>query len=160
MGDVLTRLRTIELKVLALSSGSGEHVGSLKLVPAGGGGGGRPNFGRIPSFGQGVGRDIRSSSSAMGGRQPPRVDRGGEDGTSSGDEGDIDVEDLKEILDSLGKKGGGALTVEGGTWRTARWGEDSERQPGTGSSGFTTYADASEMRGACLLLLLRSRADG
>jgi hypothetical protein len=159
MGAVLTRLRAIELEVLARSSGSGEHVGSLKLNPAGGGGGGRPTVGkRIPSFGQGVGKDIRSSSSAIApGRQAPRFDPG-DDGTSSGDEGDIDVEDLKEILDSLGKKGGGALTIDGGTWRTARWGEDGERRPDVGSSGFTTYADASEMRGAFIRLLEPSRA--
>lgn len=152
MNEVLGRLRIIELEILARSSGSGEHVGSLKLIPAGGGGG-RPNIGkRIPSFGQGIGKDIRSSSSKIAGQQRPRSDHSNcDDGTSSGEEGNVDVEDLNEILNSLGKKGGGALTVDGGTWRTARWGDDGDRRPdGIGSSGFTTYADSSEMRGALL----------
>lgn len=151
MDVVLRRLRAIELEVLARATSTGEHVGSLKLIPAGG----RPGAGkRIPSFGEGIGKDIRTSSSIAG--KPGRF---GDDGAgASTDEedaadADMDVEDLKEILDSIGKKGG-ALTVDGGTWRTARWGEDADHRKPV-RSDFTAYTDASEMRGASFVLHLR-----
>ncbi|CAK5271015.1 unnamed protein product [Mycena citricolor] len=57
---VLERLRAIEAEVLARpNEGEDLHVGSIKLMTAGKRAGPAP---RIPSFGMGVGKDIRSSS--------------------------------------------------------------------------------------------------
>ncbi|KAJ7619432.1 kinase-like domain-containing protein [Roridomyces roridus] len=58
--DVLERLRVIEAEVLARpNEGEDLHVGSVKLMTAGRRAGPGP---RIPSFGVGVGKDIRSST--------------------------------------------------------------------------------------------------
>ncbi|KAJ7141868.1 kinase-like domain-containing protein [Mycena crocata] len=58
--DILERLRIIEAEVLARpNEGEDLHVGSVKLMTAGRRAGPGP---RIPSFGVGVGKDIRSSS--------------------------------------------------------------------------------------------------
>ncbi|KAJ7468591.1 kinase-like domain-containing protein [Mycena latifolia] len=58
--DILERLRVIEAEVLARpNEGDDLHVGSVKLMTAGKRAGPGP---RIPSFGVGVGKDIRSSS--------------------------------------------------------------------------------------------------
>ncbi|KAK0213535.1 TKL/LISK/LISK-DD1 protein kinase [Armillaria fumosa] len=59
--DILERLRLIEVEVLARPSEDEDaHVGSIKFMT----GGKRPSAGpRIPSFGMGVGKDIRSSGS-------------------------------------------------------------------------------------------------
>lgn len=54
--EILDRLRDIELEVLARSAADEVHVGSIKFMT----GGKRPGAGpRIPSFGMGVGKDIR-----------------------------------------------------------------------------------------------------
>lgn len=54
--EILDRLRDIELEVLARSTADEVHVGSIKFMT----GGKRPGVGpRIPSFGMGVGKDIR-----------------------------------------------------------------------------------------------------
>lgn len=141
MTDVLRRLRAIELDVLARAGGEGEHVGSLKLV----GGNKRPAGKRIPSFGQGVGVDIRPSrienhkKHLEGGPTPALTD-------DDDEEGELDDEDLKEILSSLGKNGGLSV-VDGGTWRTARWSE-ATGPARVHRSDFTMYTDASEMRGS------------
>ncbi|KAK0189800.1 TKL/LISK/LISK-DD1 protein kinase [Armillaria mellea] len=60
--DILERLRLIEVEVLARPSEDEDaHVGSIKFMT----GGKRPSAGpRIPSFGMGVGKDIRSSRSS------------------------------------------------------------------------------------------------
>ncbi|KAF8064153.1 TKL/LISK/LISK-DD1 protein kinase [Lyophyllum atratum] len=57
--DILERLRVIEAEVLARpSDGEDLHVGSIKFLT----GGKRPGAGpRIPSFGMGVGKDIRTN---------------------------------------------------------------------------------------------------
>ncbi|KAJ6542629.1 kinase-like domain-containing protein [Mycena capillaripes] len=58
--DILERLRVIEAEVLARpNEGDDLHVGSVRLMTAGKRAGPGP---RIPSFGLGVGKDIRSSS--------------------------------------------------------------------------------------------------
>jgi len=58
--EVLERLRVIESEVLARpNEGEDLHVGSIKLMTAGKRAGPGP---RIPSFGVGVGKDIRNSS--------------------------------------------------------------------------------------------------
>ncbi|KAF7326871.1 TKL/LISK/LISK-DD1 protein kinase [Mycena venus] len=58
--DILERLRIIEAEVLARpNEGDDLHVGSVRLMTAGRRAGPGP---RIPSFGVGVGKDIRSSS--------------------------------------------------------------------------------------------------
>ncbi len=59
--EILERLRLIEVEVLArLNEDEDSHVGSIKFLT----GGKRPAPGpRIPSFGMGVGKDIRSSGS-------------------------------------------------------------------------------------------------
>ncbi|KAJ7160794.1 kinase-like domain-containing protein [Mycena filopes] len=60
--DILERLRVIEAEVLARpNEGDDLHVGSVRLMTAGRRAGPGP---RIPSFGLGVGKDIRSSSLA------------------------------------------------------------------------------------------------
>ncbi|KAJ7073261.1 kinase-like domain-containing protein [Mycena belliarum] len=62
--DILERLRVIEAEVLARpNEGEDLHVGSVKLMTAGRRAGPGP---RIPSFGVGVGKDIRSSSNNSG----------------------------------------------------------------------------------------------
>ncbi|KAG7447268.1 kinase-like protein [Guyanagaster necrorhizus] len=60
--DILERLRKIEVEVLARpSEDEDSHVGSIKFMT----GGKRPPAGpRIPSFGMGVGKNIRSSGSS------------------------------------------------------------------------------------------------
>ncbi|KAG6908045.1 hypothetical protein DXG01_006407 [Tephrocybe rancida] len=60
--QILERLRVIEAEVLARpSEGEDAHVGSIKFLT----GGKRPAGGpRIPSFGMGVGKDIRHSGSS------------------------------------------------------------------------------------------------
>jgi LIM domain kinase 1 len=58
--DILERLQVIEAEVLARpNEGEDLHVGSIRLMTAGKRAGPGP---RIPSFGVGVGKDIRSSS--------------------------------------------------------------------------------------------------
>ncbi|KAJ6468963.1 TKL/LISK/LISK-DD1 protein kinase [Mycena vulgaris] len=58
--DILERLRAIEAEVLARpNEGDDLHVGSVKLMTAGRRAGSGP---RIPSFGVGIGKDIRGSS--------------------------------------------------------------------------------------------------
>ncbi|KAF9007314.1 kinase-like protein [Hymenopellis radicata] len=59
--EILERLRLIEVEVLArLNEDEDSHVGSIKFMT----GGKRPHPGpRIPSFGVGVGKDIRASGS-------------------------------------------------------------------------------------------------
>ena len=57
--DILERLRTIEAEVLLRPSEAADlHVGSIKFMT-----GGKKPGPRIPSFGMGVGKDIRSSGS-------------------------------------------------------------------------------------------------
>lgn len=60
MRDILERLRVIELEVLARpeENESNVHVGSVKLLT--GGRPKRPTAPRIPSFGQGVAKDVRN----------------------------------------------------------------------------------------------------
>ncbi|KAH7105124.1 kinase-like protein [Auriculariales sp. MPI-PUGE-AT-0066] len=61
MREILARLRDIELEVLARpEEGENLHVGSVKLLT--GSRSKRPGVPRIPSFGQGVGKDIRKNS--------------------------------------------------------------------------------------------------
>ncbi|KAJ7656676.1 kinase-like domain-containing protein [Mycena rosella] len=60
--DILERLRVIEAEVLARpNEGEDLHVGSIKLMTAGRRAGPGP---RIPSFGVGVGKDIRGSTNS------------------------------------------------------------------------------------------------
>ena len=147
MDEVLRRLREIEIEVLARESSSCEHVGSLKLVSPSSN---RPGLGkRIPSFGQGVGKDIGG-----GGKNNKKVEETSESGDESNDD------DLREILSGLGtiRLGGGKKVGEGeddlkdmggSTWRTAKWdqdGEGGEEQAGRRSL-LSLYENASEMRG-------------
>jgi len=61
MRDILARLRDIELEVLARpEEGETMHVGSVKLLT--GARSKRPTVPRIPSFGQGIGKEIRRGS--------------------------------------------------------------------------------------------------
>lgn len=146
MEEVLSRLRAIELDILAQGT-QAEHVGSLKLVSSGTKALSvtRPSMNkRIPSFGQGIGKDIRHSSHVV--KHP------GEE--SSTEDEDMDEDDLKEILKDLGSVRLGklsALSAGEGTWRTARWGDDPDalqviRKAGK-SVRTSVYQDASEMRG-------------
>lgn len=157
MEEVLHRLRALELEVLARNDMS-EHVGSLKRV---GGGGSTPSTRpglakRIPSFGQGIAKDIGSSHRGAG--------------ETDGEGDDSDHDELEEILSSLGTirlnhhhKGGrhaadSKLSVDGtdggSTWRTAKFADG----PGSGTSGggrsdlLSLYADASEMRGGFVVV--------
>lgn len=146
MDEVLRRLREIEIEVLARES-SAEHVGSLKLVSPST----RPALGkRIPSFGQGIGKDI-------GGKKV--------EDSSGEDEPETDDDNLKEILSGLGtiRLGGGGKKVDGdgdlkdmggSTWRTAKWDQDEgEKKPGRRSL-LSLYENASEMRGECPFISL------
>jgi hypothetical protein len=152
MPEVLRRLRELELEVLARGD-ENEHVGSLKLV---GGSTARPGLAnkRIPSFGQGVGKDIRSAAEGDGKKIM-------EDSTD--DEEHDDDEDLHEILKGLGtvklEVGHGKAGTEAAgeeknaasvTWRTARWGDshvDASKEHNTRGGLPSFYEDASEMRG-------------
>ena len=70
MRDVLERLREVELEVLARPEDSDVHVGSVKFATGSRRPGGAP---RIPSFGMGVGKDIRTNGGG------PAVDSSDED---------------------------------------------------------------------------------
>lgn len=140
MDEVLRRLRDIEIEILARET-SAEHVGSLKLVSPSN----RPALGkRIPSFGQGVGKDIGGA-----GKKKAAQDE------SSEDEGDVEDEDLKEILSGLGtirlgggKKAEGDMKDAGGsTWRTAKWTPEAGDDKAGRRSLLSLYENASEMRG-------------
>lgn len=152
MPEVLRRLRELELEVLARGDAN-EHVGSLKLV---GGPSSRPGLAnkRIPSFGQGVGKDIRSAA---------EDDKKKVMDDSTDDE--QDDEDLHEILKGLGTvklaAGHGKAAAEAAageeeknaasvTWRTARWGDshvDASKEHNMRGGLPSFYEDASEMRG-------------
>ncbi|GLB44662.1 putative tkl lisk lisk-dd1 protein kinase [Lyophyllum shimeji] len=82
--DILERLRAIELQVLARpSEGEDLHVGSIKFLT----GGKRPGTApRIPSFGIGVGKDIRTNG-------------------ATSDESDDELMEAVEGLSSIGVNG-------------------------------------------------------
>ncbi len=117
MSDVLTRLREVELEVLARLDDmeGGEHVGSVRLV--------NHRKRAMPIF---------------------TLDTKGKEADAEG-EGEEDVKKMEqealETLAGLDIGGGGALSVgvDGQTWRTARWHER--------GSVLSQYTDASEMRG-------------
>ncbi|KAF7320919.1 TKL/LISK/LISK-DD1 protein kinase [Mycena chlorophos] len=102
--EILERLRSIEAEVLARPNEGDLHVGSVKLMnPAK-----RAGVGRIPSFGVGVGKDIRQST----------LNRKSSD--SSGATTDESDEELMEAVTALSTVGVGS-----------HWSEDTAngRQP-------------------------------
>ncbi|CDZ97076.1 kinase-like protein [Phaffia rhodozyma] len=132
MEEVLRRLRVIELDVLSREK-EVEHVGSLKLVPRH-----KSNANkRIPSFGQEIGKELKHSTSSGHKPSTSRTQRAGreEDGSTEDEDGDMDQENLKDILKDLGRDHlrpkdnahdiiDGEKVREGGARKKAKWGND------------------------------------
>ncbi|KAJ7620574.1 kinase-like domain-containing protein [Mycena polygramma] len=115
--DILERLRVIEAEVLARpSEGDDLHVGSVRLMTAGRRPGVNP---RIPSFGVGVGKDIRSSSL----------------NSSSADSTDDSDDEMMEAVLGLSSVG-----VGNSDWSDKTNGHQPLLEGGTTSSTFSDYS--------------------
>ncbi|KAJ7482312.1 kinase-like domain-containing protein [Mycena galericulata] len=118
--DILERLRVIEAEVLARpNEGDDLHVGSVRLMTAGRRAGPGP---RIPSFGVGVGKDIRGSS------------KNSSSASSSADNTDDSDDEMMEAVLGLSSVGVGNSDWSEGT--------DGGHQPLLDNNG-STFSDYS-----------------